>query len=249
MKKAFPISRKKTIIFVVTVICAAVSVLGFLVFNQNAGTIDVNWVGKPKFVGSRDTAGFSMNSFVFDNVKEMVELSDCIVIASFSKKPQVYLSYDNERMGVQFHSTRYELKVSEVIQGKPAGETIVLTQLGKYGSDDYETKLKPDTKYVLFLTERDYDKEWEAFLNDPTWDIKNYAEKDRKNVAENRADKAKDFESYFGHDKILYQATLGEMGIFEIRQGDVLYAYADLGFSPTFDGRKPGDLIREIRGE
>lgn len=206
----------------------------FLCSCNSADTTD-----DKKFVGSRDTEGFSADMPVYESADELFEASDCVVIASFSKKPRnVLVSSEhiymppNEETGFEGldmisdnYSTKYVLNVSEVIKGDIQGDTIVLAQLGKYESDEYETKLKPNTKYLLFLGKRNYDKEFSEEFTE---------------------ERAKEFNSFFENDKILYQTVCSESGIFEIRKGNALYAYADFGFAPSFDGEKLDALLAEF---
>ena len=65
-------------------------------------------------------------------------------------------------------NTIFTIQVEQVIKGPEDLNTIKVFQLGEYSSDEYETKLKEDTTYLLFLTEnytRDTDTGPEILYN------------------------------------------------------------------------------------
>lgn len=175
----------------------------------------------------------SLNFLVFENVRDLLKFTDCVVIASFSERPrdvEVYIESEAQRAKLRGEEppkdyvTKYKLNVSKVIQGEVEGDVITLSLLGLYESNWYaETKLEPNTQYLLFLNRRDYDKEYDE-------------------------SKAKEQNSFFENDKILYQLINAEGSVFEIREDNTLYPQAKIGFAPLFDGKPLEDLLKEIRG-
>ena len=157
---------------------------------------------------------------IYNSVEEALQFCDGVVIASFTAPPRnvrVYRPEDEED-----YTTKYKLEVDAVIMGGIGNRIITLSQMGRYESDEYETKLKPNTKYLLFLLERNYAKEF-----------------DEK--------RAEEMNIFFENDKILYQLVSCESGIFEIRPDDTLYSYVDYGYGPSFDGKHYSELVKEIQ--
>ena len=194
-------------------------------------------VPQTKFVGTRDTPGFCMEMLIFDNAGDVAEFCPAIVIASFSEQPRdvpIYSTAREDAKQKEFYEeikdsigdryvTKYQLNIDKVLTGELEDSVITLFQSGKYGSDYYETKLKPDTKYILFLYKKSYEEMRKTTPN------------------------GVELKSLFEDDKILYQVPNGEGGIFEILPDDTLYSYVDYGFGPTFDGKHYSELIKEIQ--
>lgn len=101
-----------------------------------------------KTVGSRDTAGFSVDMPVYETVEELSEESDLIVVG-IAKEPADF----EERLetGSTIPLSRFVFEVSEVIKGDKNTKQIYVIQTGKHDSDDMETKLKAGEEYILFL--------------------------------------------------------------------------------------------------
>jgi hypothetical protein len=213
------------------------SLLSYVSNNADAigtGTTGADTTKKP--VGSRDTLGFSMDLPVYNSIQELFDRSDLVVVASFKDEQKDVLAYSehilrpkNEEENfegldvlIERYVTKIVLNVSEVVKGETAGSSIILSQMGQYKSNDYETKLKPNTKYLLFLSERNYDKEFNET-------------------------RAQEYNDFFGGDKILYQLSNAEVSIFEISEDDTLHSYVDYGFATTYDGKKLGYLVNEFR--
>ena len=101
-----------------------------------------------KTVGSRDTAGFSVDMPVYGTAEELSEESDLIVVG-IAKEPADF----EERLetGSTIPLSRFVFEVSEVIKGDKNTKQIYVIQTGKHDSDDMETKLKAGEEYILFL--------------------------------------------------------------------------------------------------
>lgn len=101
-----------------------------------------------KTVGSRDTAGYSVDMPVYETVEELSEESDLIVVG-IAKEPADF----EERLetGSTIPLSRFVFEVSEVIKGDKNTKQIYVIQTGKHDSDDMETKLKAGEEYILFL--------------------------------------------------------------------------------------------------
>lgn len=103
---------------------------------------------KKKPVGSRDTAGYSVDMPVYETAEELSEESDLIVVG-IAKEPADF----EERLetGSTIPLSRFVFEVSEVIKGDKDTKQIYVIQTGKHDSDDMETKLKAGEEYILFL--------------------------------------------------------------------------------------------------
>ena len=101
-----------------------------------------------KTVGSRDTAGYSVDMPVYETAEELSEESDLIVVG-IAKEPADF----EERLetGSTIPLSRFVFEVSEVIKGDKDTKQIYVIQTGKHDSDDMETKLKAGEEYILFL--------------------------------------------------------------------------------------------------
>ena len=101
-----------------------------------------------KPVGSRDTAGYSVDMPVYGTAEELSEESDLIVVG-IAKEPADF----EERLetGSTIPLSRFVFEVSEVIKGDKNTKQIYVIQTGKHDSDDMETKLKAGEEYILFL--------------------------------------------------------------------------------------------------
>ena len=186
-----------------------------------------------KFVGTRDTEGSTFDFDIYETVSALYNDSDSVVIASFSEQPRYVLTYSLAKNDPIQGVTKYKLKVDTVLKGKMNERMITLSQMGQYESDKFETKLKPDTKYILFLRERNYEREFDKMLK----------EFDGKLSEE----QIKDADSFFENDKILYQTSACEAGVFEILPDETLYAHLDYGFAPSFEGRHYSELVKAIQ--
>ena len=101
-----------------------------------------------KTVGSRDTAGYSVDMPVYGTAEELSGESDLIVVG-IAKEPADF----EERLetGSTIPLSRFVFEVSEVIKGDKNTKQIYVIQTGKHDSDDMETKLKAGEEYILFL--------------------------------------------------------------------------------------------------
>ena len=108
-----------------------------------------------KFVGSKDTAGFNYLMEVYKSVEEIKLESDLIVIASYSSKPTERCNKD-ETLGTESYWSTYSMNIEKVYKGDVSeGSVITFGQNGKPDSDEYETKIKKDQRYLLFLFQKD----------------------------------------------------------------------------------------------
>ena len=196
--------------------------------SKDANTLDSK--PKEKIIGSQ-IGEIHGNYPIYQNVKEHLERSDCVVIASFTDKPrnvsvrnpfEEQLAKERGLEPSDNYVTKYRMNVSEVLAGEVEGDVITLSQLGVYESHENETKLEPNIKYVLFLSRRNYDEEYD----------------------ETRLD---EMNSFFEDDKILYQVNVSETGVFEILEGYLLYSLSDVSYAPSFDGKPLESLISEIK--
>ena len=103
---------------------------------------------KKKHVGSRDTAGYSVDMPVYETAEELSEESDLIVVGIAKESADF-----EERLetGSTIPLSRFVFEVSEVIKGDKNTKQIYVIQTGKHDSDDMETKLKAGEEYILFL--------------------------------------------------------------------------------------------------
>ena len=234
MKKNLQQSKHTFSYYLMWVLLPAIAVLcvATVILNNhskiNFATGGSNFEPEKKFVGSRDTSGFSADMDIYNSVEEALFFCDAVVIASFSEQPRnvrVVLpgdEYLKEEEIVEHYVTKYQLEVDTVIRGEIKERMLTLSQFGKYESNEYTTKLKLNTKYLIFLHERNYEKEFDET-------------------------RAKEFNVFFENDKILYQLVGCESGIFEIRPDDTLYSYVDYGYGPSFDGKHYSELVKEIQ--
>ena len=231
--------NRKLFVFTASVLCVVLlSFSLFYIFGLNSADSKSEYTYQPKFVGSRDGGSSFEYAVIYETAKEFYEASDCVVIASFKESPKTVVTREEESersetiesggaITTRISCAKYQLNVHEVMKGEINEKTITFSQLGQYGSDDGETKLKPNTKYLLFLNERNYDKEYEQYRNN------------KKMLSE--------FKAFFGEDKIIYQAKQMEFGIFEIKPDNTLYSYVDYGFAPTFDDKSLQDLVKAMK--
>lgn len=143
---------KKTYCFIYMVIIVAIILSGCQNKGENLSE---------RYVGSLDTEGFSLDAPIFSNTKEMEETSEIIVTGKRIGSPEPL-------QGNIMTNTIFTIQVEQVIKGPEDLNTIKVFQLGEYSSDEYETKLKEDTTYLLFLTEnytRDTDTGPEILYN------------------------------------------------------------------------------------
>lgn len=107
--------------------------------------------GKSKIVGSRDTLGVFSEMEIITSLKCLVDESELIVTASFSETPQTI--GEKAPRDRTLYAAQYHLKVEEQLKGE-CTDTILFWQSGKPGSDHYETKIKKNQKYILFLMKK-----------------------------------------------------------------------------------------------
>lgn len=125
-----------------------------LCFSVIIFMLTITSCSQEKYVGSKHTEGFSLNMEIYDSVEKMTSTSDLIVIASYSAPPTEYYEKDDET-GFELYSTRYILHIEKVLKGDlEEGNEILFSQMGKPGIDEYETKIKQDKKYILFLAQK-----------------------------------------------------------------------------------------------
>ncbi|MBR2405681.1 MAG: hypothetical protein IKB04_01335 [Clostridia bacterium] len=105
------------------------------------------------FVGSLDTEGFSLDAPVFNDLNSMVSASELIVIGKTTSEAE---TIDGDVMPTTIHT----FTVEETLKGDPV-ESVKFFQLGAEESDNYETKIKKNKTYVLFLT-KNYTRETES---------------------------------------------------------------------------------------
>jgi len=109
-----------------------------------------------KFVGSKSTPGFHTDMQIYESIEEIENISDLIVIASYSTDPQIITHKDAMREDLITYSSQYALKIEKVFKGNTAEESVItFWQYGKPDSDEYETKIKKGQKYLLFLSQKD----------------------------------------------------------------------------------------------
>lgn len=97
------------------------------------------------FIGSLDTEGFSLDAPVYEDLNGMVAASELIVVGKIKGEPEI-------THGDKMDTTIYTFSVDDTLKGDKV-EEIKFFQLGVDGSDEYETKIKRNKTYVLFLTE------------------------------------------------------------------------------------------------
>jgi len=232
--------RKKVLILAFCAIILGIFVFAALYLNSNPDSRTNGEYANQTNVESPSSANepemprprVPMDGPIYSSPQELYNDSDCVVIASFSEEPRNVEVYDEtehmiaEAKGTTpriHYVTKYKLNTREVVKGDIEDKEITLFQLGQYKSGMYETSLEADTEYLLFLSERDY-----------------YREFDEKREIE--------FNTLFGEDKIMYQLFYLDGGIFEILEDDTLLPYADYGFSPSYDGKGLDVLLRDILG-
>ncbi len=104
------------------------------------------------FVGSLDTEGFSLDAPVFNDLESMVSASELIVVGKSTSNAE---TVEGDKMTTTIHT----FTVEETLKGETV-ESVKFFQLGTEESDEYETKIKKNKTYVLFLT-RNYTRETE----------------------------------------------------------------------------------------
>ncbi len=97
-------------------------------------------------VSSPNAKGSSADIPVFMSIEEMEESSQLIVTGKRIGAPE-------DLQGNNMTNTIFTIQVEQVIKGPENLNTIKFFQLREHSSDEYETKLKEDTTYLLFLTE------------------------------------------------------------------------------------------------
>ncbi|MEE1053317.1 MAG: membrane lipoprotein lipid attachment site-containing protein [Acutalibacteraceae bacterium] len=110
---------------------------------------------KSKFVGSKDTEGFSADIENFDSTDDLEQNSQLIVLGTAENLIEV-----SEKFGEDIlYSSKVSFKVKEVLKGDKSIKDIYVLQMGKPNSDNFETKLKPNKEYILFLNSKDFNGE------------------------------------------------------------------------------------------
>lgn len=105
-----------------------------------------------KYVGSRDTEGFSADMIQYKTVEELKNDSELIVTGYYNKKPETVEENFN---GEILYASKYEFNINETIKGEIKEKVIYVMQTGKPDSDNFETKIKKDSNYILFLNSKD----------------------------------------------------------------------------------------------
>lgn len=105
-----------------------------------------------KFVGSRDTEGFSCDTETYQSVGELLKNSELIVIGTAGKPKEV----TEEFYGEILYASKIQITIKEVLKGTVNSASVNVLQTGKPNSDNYETKLKENGEYLLFLNSKTF---------------------------------------------------------------------------------------------
>lgn len=103
-----------------------------------------------KFVGSRDTEGFSCDTETYQAVEDLLKNSELIVIGTAGKPQEVTEKFYGETL----YASKIPITVKEVLRGAVSSASVNVLQTGKPDSDNYETKLKENEEYILFLNSK-----------------------------------------------------------------------------------------------
>lgn len=111
--------------------------------------------GVSKFVGSRDTEGFSCDLETYEDENKLFTDSELVIIGVVNNVSEVSENFNNEVL----YASKINIVVKEVLKGNETIRFVSVLQMGKPDSDDYETKLKIDHEYVLFLNSKAFQGE------------------------------------------------------------------------------------------
>ena len=96
---------------------------------------------------------------IYQTVEQIKDRSDAVVIGYYTDEPAEQY-FKDDGTGLEFYTSRYSLHVEKVLKGELIeGSELTFSQMGKPDSDDYETKIKKDRKYLLFLCKKDIPEE------------------------------------------------------------------------------------------
>jgi len=226
-----PMSKIKVYVTIVLIITISVSIIiicgGCRAESSTSGTPEDSAeveVSQPD--ENNQQAAFAPNIPIYNSIKELYNISDCVVVASFCEEPrnvQISLDWGKGPEKKISYVHKYDLIVTEVIKGQINSDHMTLSQLGAY-ENSYSVKLKSDTTYLLFLVERNYEKEFDE-------------------------SRAKEYDDFFEDDLILYQFANEENGVFEISPDGLLLSYSDYGYAPTYNNKRLNDLLDELNSE
>lgn len=119
--------------------------------NQNMGIIAEN----SKFVGSRDTIDFGCDLKIYTDADMLCDESEIVVLGTVKNLTEVSEKFIDETI----YASKISVDIIEVLKGENATKTLNVLQTGKPDSDNYETKLKKDKNYILFLNSKKFNGE------------------------------------------------------------------------------------------
>lgn len=103
-----------------------------------------------KFVGSRDTEGYSCDIEIYESVDNLFEDSELVVVGVAGKPQEV----TEEFLGEVLYASEIPVFIKLVLKGDLSDNSLNVLQTGKPTSDDYETKLDEGGEYILFLNSK-----------------------------------------------------------------------------------------------
>ncbi len=119
--------------------------------NQNTGMS----VEYSKFVGSRDTVGFGGDLKVYEDLNAIYDESELVIVGTVKNLTEVSETFNDETL----YASKISVEIVELLKGDIATKSLNVLQTGKPNSDDYETKLKKDNSYILFLNSKKFNGE------------------------------------------------------------------------------------------
>lgn len=132
----------KTTVFLLAALC----LLGLL----------TGCTGKEKYVGSTDTPNYSCNIEIYKSLGQLADDSECIIMGKINEKPtEVTETFDDEIL----YASKYKIEIVETLKGDISDPSIDVLQTGKPDSDQFETKLKEQHAYILFLNSKTFNGE------------------------------------------------------------------------------------------
>lgn len=123
-----------------------------------------------KIVASEVTAEFSLDKKNYTSINQLMERSDLIVLGEPLPDPVTLEIVDNKvkeksiDVSYKEYITEYCFKIDKTILGDEQG-TIKFHQIGKEstdGIDEYETKIKPGHKYLIFMQKSNKDESYHS---------------------------------------------------------------------------------------
>lgn len=108
-----------------------------------------------KFVGSRDTEGFSCDIEVYENINDLYADSELVVLGTADSMAEVTENFNGELL----YASKIKFNIKEVIKGDSGLKTVNVLQTGKPDSDNYETKLNQNGEYILYLNSKTFNGE------------------------------------------------------------------------------------------